>query len=92
MMLFNICWFRANNLYIIIDRCKCSHALIVNSLLMFPSNIKLSIDHVLALYGPSLTVNQSMFTEVEVANQWHFRAHNNPCPICFLFVIKLVSS
>ena len=27
-----------------------------------------------------LTVNQSMFTEVEVANQWHCRAHNNLCP------------
>ena len=40
-----------------------------------------------------------MFTEVEVANQWHYRAHNNLCPtlhkrtwLCFLFVSKLVSS
>ena len=31
--------------------------------------------------GPFLTVNQSLFTEVEVANQWHCRAHNNLCPI-----------
>ena len=30
--------------------------------------------------GPFLTVNQSMFTEVEVANQWYFRADNNLCP------------
>ena len=32
--------------------------------------------------GPFLTVNQSMFTysEVEVASQWHCRAHNNICP------------
>ena len=30
--------------------------------------------------GPFLTVNQSMFTEVEVANQWYCRAHNNLCP------------
>ena len=30
--------------------------------------------------GPSLTVNQSTFTEIEVANQWHCRAHNNLCP------------
>ena len=47
--------------------------------------------------GPFLTVNQSMFTEVEVANQWHCSAQNNLCPtlhkrISFLFVIKLVSS
>ena len=26
------------------------------------------------------TVNQCMFTEVEVANQWHCRAHCNLCP------------
>ena len=25
-------------------------------------------------------VNQSMYTEVEVANQWHCRTHNNLCP------------
>ena len=30
--------------------------------------------------GPFLTVNQSMFIEIEVANQWHCRAHNNLCP------------
>ena len=30
--------------------------------------------------GPFLTVNQSMFTEVELANQWHCRAQNNICP------------
>ena len=27
--------------------------------------------------GPFLTVNQSMFAEVEIANQWHCRTHNN---------------
>ena len=31
-------------------------------------------------YGPFLTVNQSMFTENEAANQWHCRAHYNLCP------------
>ena len=30
--------------------------------------------------GPFLTVNQSMFTKVEVTNQWHCRALNNLCP------------
>ena len=30
--------------------------------------------------GPFLTVNQGMFTEIEVANLWHCRAHNNLCP------------
>ena len=30
--------------------------------------------------GPFLTVNQSMFTKVEVTNQWHYRAHDNLCP------------
>ena len=32
--------------------------------------------------GPFLTVNQSMFTEVDVANQWHCRGHNN---VLFVF-------
>ena len=42
--------------------------------------------------GPFLNVKQSMFTQVEVANQWHCRAHNNICPtlhkrtLSFLFV------
>ena len=31
------------------------------------------------LYGPFLTVNQSLFIEVEEAYQWHCRAHNNIC-------------
>ena len=31
-------------------------------------------------HGPFLTVNQSMFTENDVANQWHSWAHNNLCP------------
>ena len=30
--------------------------------------------------GPFLTVKRSMFTEIEVANQWHCRAHYNLCP------------
>ena len=36
----------------------------------------------LAGNGPFLTVNQStcMFTEIDVANQWHCGAHNNLCP------------
>ena len=29
--------------------------------------------------GPFLTVNQSIFTEVEVANEWHCITHNL-CP------------
>ena len=41
--------------------------------------------------GRFLIANQSMFTEIEVANQWHCRAHNNLCPTlhirtCVLFV------
>ena len=31
-------------------------------------------------HGPFQNVNQSMFTEIEVANQWPCRAHNNFCP------------
>ena len=30
--------------------------------------------------GLFLTVNQSVFTENEVANQWHRREHSNLCP------------
>ena len=30
--------------------------------------------------GHFLTVNRSMFTKVEVVNQWNCRAHNNLCP------------
>ena len=37
--------------------------------------------------GPFLTVNQSMFTKVEVANQWNCRAHNNLCPTLITFVL-----
>ena len=37
--------------------------------------ICLSVDN-----GPFLTDNQSMFTEIEVASQWHLRVHNNLCP------------
>ena len=37
----------------------------------------------MVLNGPFLTVNQNMFTEVEVANQWYFRADNNLCPTLY---------
>ena len=33
----------------------------------------------LEINGPFLTVNQRMFTEVNLANQWHCRAQNNLC-------------
>ena len=29
--------------------------------------------------GPFLTVNQSIFTEIEVTNQWYCRANNKLC-------------
>ena len=40
---------------------------------------------VLGCNGPFLTVNQNMFTEVEVhvTNQCHSRAHNNLCPTLY---------